>query len=324
MPSIEQTVLIEQVRLEDKTFQVTTETAIGTLAASIARMGVMHPPVLLAGDSGYLVVCGFRRIAACKSLDLSRISARLLSPNTDKLTCAQMAIAENSLQRPLNLIETSRALVLLSGVYADPDDLRQAAGVLGLPDNFSAILKLRQLSGLEPEIQEGVLSNVLSMAMALELGQMEKSSGIGLSTLFGFLKLGLNKQREILTMIQEIAFREHLSVKDVLNTPELQQIMVHEKLDRSQKTVHLRQYLKRRRYPSITSVESHFEARVQSLDLESGISLIPPRDFEGTTFSFHLKFNTLCELQHRLSRLTEVSSSPILNEILNGCRISTQ
>ena len=284
----------------------------------------MHPPVLLADDSGYGVVCGFRRIAACKSLGLSRISARLLSPDTDKLTCVQLAIAENSLQRPLNLIETSRALVLLSGVYPDPDDLRQAAGVLGLPDNFSAIHKLRQLSGLAPEIQEGVLSNVLSMAMALELGKMEKSSGIGLSTLFGYLKLGLNKQREILTMIQEIAFREHLPVKDILNAPELQQIMVHEKWDRSQKTVHLRQYLRRRRYPSITSVESDFEARVQSLDLESGMALIPPRDFEGTTFSFHLNFNNLGELQHRLSRLTEVSSSPILNEILNGCRISTQ
>jgi ParB family chromosome partitioning protein len=248
----------------------------------------------------------------------------VLSPGTDKLTCVQLAIAENSLQRPLNLIETSRALVLLSGVYPDPDDLRLAAGVLGLPDNFSAIHKLRQLSGLAPEIQEGVLSNVLSMAMALELGQMENSSGIGLSTLFGYLKLGLNKQREILTMIQEIAFREYLPVKDVLNAPDLQQIMVHEKWDRSQKAVHLRQYLRRRRYPSITSVESDFDARVRAMDLESGMVLIPPRDFEGTTFSFHLNFNSLGQLQHRLSRLTEVSSSPILNEILNGCRVSTQ
>lgn len=324
MPSTEQTVLLERIHLEDKTFQVTTVTDIGALAASIARLGVMHPPVLLAVDSGYEVVCGFRRISACKSLGLSKISAMLLSPDTDKLTCVHLAIAENSLQRPLNLIETSRALVLLSGVFPDPDDLRRAAGVLGLPDNFSAIQKLRQLSSLAPEIQEGVLLNVLSMAMALDLGQMEKSSGVDLSTLFGCLKLGLNKQREILTMIQEIAFREHLTVKDVLNAPELQQIMGHEKWDRSQKTVHLRQYLRRRRYPSITSVERDFEAQVQSLDLESGIALIPPRDFEGTAFSFHLSFNNIGELQHRLSRLTEVSASPILNNILNGCRISDQ
>ena len=324
MQSTEQFVLLDRICLKDKTFQVTTESAIGTLAASIARLGLIHPPILLVDDSGYGVICGFRRIAACKSLGLTQISARLLSPDTDQLTCVHLAIAENLLQRPLNLIEISRALVLLSGVYPDQDDLRQAAEELGLPNNLSAIDKLRQLSGLAPEIQEGVLSNVLSMAMALELGKMETSSGIGLSTLFGYLKLGLNKQREILTMIQEVAFREHLPVKDILNSPELQQIMVHEKWDRSQKTVHLRQYLRRRRYPSITSVESDFKARVQSLDLESGTALIPPRDFEGTTFSFHLDFNSLDALQHCLSRLTEISSSPILNEILNGYRISAQ
>jgi ParB family transcriptional regulator, chromosome partitioning protein len=137
------------------------------------------------------------------------------------------------------------------------------------------------------------------------------------------LKLGLNKQREILTMIQEIAFREHLTVQDILYSPELQEIMVHEKWDRSQKTVQIRQYLRRRRYPSITTVESNFESHVRSLDLESGIVLTPPRDFEGTTFRFHIDFKNLGELQHRLSRLTDISSNPSLNEILKGCRIST-
>ncbi len=315
----------DQIHLDDKTFQVTTKTDIGTLAASIDRLGLMRHPVLLGDDvAGYVVVSGFRRIAACKSLGLSKIPAKLLSTNTDKLTCIQWAIAENSMQRPLNLIETSRALVLLSGVFHEPDGLCRAAGELGLPDNSSAIRKLRQLSCLAPEIQEGVLSNVLSMAMALELGQMAESCGIGLSSLFGYLRLGLNKQREILTMIQEIAFREHATVQDILNSPELQQVMVHEKWDRSQKTVQLRQYLRRRRFPSIVSVESDFEARVRSLNFEPGIALIPPRDFEGTFFSFHLTFCNLDQLQHRLSCLTEASSNPFLNEILNGCRTSTQ
>lgn len=324
MPSSEEAVLLERIRLEDRRFQVTTETAVETLAAAIDRLGLMHPPVLLPVDSGYFVVCGFRRIAACRSLGLSRIPARLLSPGTDQPTCVQLAIADNSLQRPLNLLETSRALNLLSGVYPDPGDLCRAAGPLGLPDNISAIHKLRRLSGLAPEIQEGVLSNVLSLAMALELGQLETSCGIALSLLFGTLKLGLNKQREILMMIQEIALRERFTVQDVLNSPELQQIAAHETWDRSQKTVHLRQYLRRRRYPSIASAENDFESMVRSLDLESGVSLIPPRDFEGPTFSFHLNFHHPDELRHRLSRLTEISSSPALKEILNGCRISTR
>ena len=322
MPSTDHTVLIERINLEDRTFQVTTETAVETLAASIARLGVMHPPVLLGDNTQSIVISGFRRIAACRFMGISEIPVKLLPPETDKKTCVQMAIADNSLQRPLNLIEISRALILLFGVYPDSDDLCRAAGDMGLPDNFSAIHKLRQLSCLAEEIQEGVLSNVLSLAMALELGHMEKPCGVAMATLFGYLKLGLNKQREILTMIQEIAFREHVSVQDILNTSDLQQIMMHEKWDRSQKTVHLRQYLKRRRYPSITAFESDFEANVRSLDLESGIVLSPPRYFEGTTYCFQLTFNNLAQLQQRISCLAKASTSHSLNEILNGCRFA--
>lgn len=325
MPSTDHTVqaiLIERIDLEDRTYQITTETATETLATSIARLGVMHPPVLLGDNSHGIVVSGFRRIAACRFLGLSGIPVKLLPPETDKQICARMAIADNSLQRPLNLIEISRALKLLSGVYPDFDDLRRAAGEIGLPDNFSAIHKLRKLSGLAEELQEGVLSNILSLAIALELGQMEKPCAVAMATLFGYLKLGLNKQREILTTIQEIAFREHLSVQDILNTPDLRQIMMHEKWDRSQKTVRLRQYLKRRRYPSITTFESDFEASVRSLHLESGVALIPPRDFEGTTFCFQLDFNNLTQLQQRISCLAEASTAPGLNKILNGYTLS--
>jgi ParB family transcriptional regulator, chromosome partitioning protein len=324
MQSTEETILLERINLEDKTFQITTEASIETLTRSIVRLGVIHPPVLLAGVSGYRIISCFRRIFSCKALGLSTISAKLLEPGTDQRVSVQLAIADNSLQRPLNLIETSRALVLLSGIFSDPKELCIAAGVLGLPDNLSVVHKLQQLSNLAPAIQNGVLSGILSLAMALELGQMENPSGIELATLFGNLKLGLNKQRDILVLIQEIAHREHFSVEDVLSTPALQQILSHEKWDRSQKTVHLRQYLRCRRYPSITAAENDFKARVQSLNLESGIVLIPPRDFEGTTFSVQLNFNKLSELQRHISSLTEVSSSPILNEMLIGSRISPE
>jgi len=318
MPLTDHTIPLERIDLGDRTFQITTESAFETIAASIARMGVMHPPVLLGDDSHCTVICGFRRIAACKSLGLSVISARLIPPETDKQTCVQLAISDNALQRPLNLIEISRALTLLSEVYTDSDALCRVARELGLPNNLAVIHKIRRLSGFATEIQEGVLSNIISLAMALELGLMEKSSGVEMANLFGYLKLGLNKQRELLMMIQEIAFREHSSVLDILNAPDFLNIITHEKWDRSQKTVYLRQYLKRRRYPSITTAESDFEKKLELLCLSPGIVLIPPRDFEGTTFYFHLSFNNLDELQQRISCLTVTTANPTMNEILSG------
>jgi ParB family chromosome partitioning protein len=318
MPFNNRTIRLERINLEDKSFQITTETAMDSLVASIARMGMMHPPVLLGDEACYVVVSGFRRIAACKFLELTEISAKILPPETDRQTCIYWAVADNALQRPLNLIETSRALTRLTEVYAEPDDLCRVARELGLPDNLSAIDKMRQLSGLSVEIQEGVLSNTLSLAMALELGKLEIPAGVAMAQLFGYLKLGLNKQRELLLMIQEIAFRDRLSIHEILNSSDFRSIVDHEKWDRSQKTLKIRQYMKRRRFPSITTAEKNFEDAVRSLSLENGVMLIPPQDFEGNDFCFHLSFHTQDELHHRLSGLTEASNHPALSRILSG------
>lgn len=324
MPFSSRTIPLNRIDLKDNTFQITTESALDSLAASIARVGIMHSPVLLGDDSRYQVVNGFRRIAACNSLGMTEISAKVLPPETDRKTCIEWAVADNVFQRPLNLIEISRALTLLADVYRNSEDVCRAAREMGFPDNLSAIAKLRQLSGLPMAIQDGVSSNTLSLAMALELGKLEIPAGVAIAQLFGNLKLGLNKQRELMMMIQEISCREHLPVYEILNSSDFRNIVDHEKWDRSQKTAKLRQYLKRRRYPAITAAEKEFEDRVRSLSLDDGVMLIPPRDFEGNTFSFHFSFHTQGELRNRLAFLAEVSTHPVLSHILSGCDISSR
>ncbi len=317
MQSSDRKVPLKLINQEDKTFQITAESSFEAVADSIARIGLLHSPVLLRADSGYQIISGFRRIMAYRALERNEIEARILEPDTDKKDCINIAIADNSMQRPLNPIEASRALVLLSSVYPENSDLCRAASFLRLPVNPSLVLKTLRLSFLGPEIQEGVISDIISMTMALELGKLDNASAIEMIRLFGNLKLGLNKQREILTIVKEIAFRERISVEDVLSSPEYQQILSNENWDRSKKTVQLRHCLKRRRYPSITKAELEFEKNLKTLKLGSRIKLVPPRDFEGTTFSFELNFSNINELKCHLSFLTELSSSPFLKNIIS-------
>ena len=318
MPFADHRVSLKQIRLEDETFRISTDTSGDALVRSVRRMGLIHPPILRPCGEGFVVVSGFRRLAACSALGIADILVRLMDSGASDAECIEMAIADNAFQRQLNSIEMSRALKLLSFLYPDVRSLSAAALDLGLPDNPAVIGKLLLLSGLPHEIQGGVVSEVLSMVMALELGQLDGSAGVVLTELFGYLKIGLNKQREILTLVQEIAHRDHLSVEDVLKTADIRDIVNHEKWDRSRKTVLLREYLKRRRYPRITSFEADFENRRQSLNLDPAVTLAPPRDFEGKTFSFHIQFSSPVELRQRLSQVQEIASGPILESILTG------
>ncbi len=295
---------------EDQTFHITTETGIDDIVKSIKNVGLINPPILIKKKSRYTIICGFRRIAACRILGLLNIEAKIPGSNAKKLDCVKFAITDNSFQRPLNLIEQSKALFMLSGFFKDMTNLADEASLLGLPHNSALIKKIINIYHLPLPIQNCVLSNIISLSMAVELGTFEKNAGITFVKIFNDLKLGMNKQRELITLISEISLREDIPVMKVIQESGFQKILQNDELDRTQKTEKLRFYLKKRRYPSITRAEQKFEELVKELKLGNGMKLIPPKNFEGNTFSIKLHFNNLKDLQDHADTLKKIIQNP--------------
>ena len=194
-----------KVDLADNTFRITTCTDLDKLVLSIQKLGLLHPPVLRYNPPGYAIICGFRRIAACLSLGWEKVSARILKENFGPFQLAQLAIADNASQRSLNLLETSRAVKLLTDVCTDQKQLQKTSQALGLPSIPSATAKVEKLCRLPLKIQDGILADTINMSMALELGGLDPQDAEGLVELFDQLKVGLNKQRELLLLLKEIA-----------------------------------------------------------------------------------------------------------------------
>ncbi len=78
--------------------------------------------------------------------------------------------------------------------------------------------------------------------MAIELGMLDCDVGIAFANLFDDLKLSLNKQREIITLIKEIAIRDDVSIMEVLQESDFLEILNDNDLDRSQKSQKIRFY----------------------------------------------------------------------------------
>ncbi|MBW2014147.1 MAG: ParB N-terminal domain-containing protein, partial [Deltaproteobacteria bacterium] len=308
---------------------------IDHLMASIDHVGVLNPPLLIEKKSGYKIVCGFRRIEACWRLGWSDVEARILDSDTKRLECIKYAITDNSLQRPLNLIEQSRSITdnslqrplnlieqsrsihLLYGFFKDVSALGKSLSVMGLPDNPSIIKKIKELYHLSKFVQSGILSNTISLAMALELGRLQPEAGECLAKLFQTLSISLNKQREILRLVKEISLREDISMLKVVENDNLQKILTNKNLDRNQKIREIRVYLKQRRFPVITTAEKEFEKHVKKLKLGSGTKLIPPDNFEGTTYTLKLFFKNLIEFKERKASVDALITNPFLNKILD-------
>lgn len=307
---------LSRINPRDDTFRITTRTNVDDLLASIPHEGLLNPPLMIQQPSDFRIVSGFRRIAAFNELGLQEITIRIVKPDLSSLQCLRLAIADNSFQRPLNLIEASRSLQKLSAFFNTGQRLSESAATLGLPSNPSVIKKIKDLCQLPESIQSAIIADTISLSMAGELEKLTTNFAIALARLFSEFKLSLNKQREILTLIKEISRRDSISEQAVLEDRQLQDVILDQDLDRGQKVRELRAYLRQRRFPQIVNAEANFENQRKQLNLGHDIKLIPPKEFEGTTYTVNISFSSITQLKALDSNLSRILKHPGLKNII--------
>lgn len=307
---------LSKINTEDETYRITTRIGFNDLLATIGKLGLLHPPWLIETPSGYAIVCGFRRIAACRQLGWQSMTASILNASADRFIVAQLAIADNALQRPLNLVETSRAINLLIDVCPNQQQLKKALSSLGLPTSSVASSKIQQVCRLPLPIQSGILNDTISLSMALELGKLDSAVSGALVELFQQLKIGLNRQRELLLLMSEIASREDIPIQQLIAEKPLQDLLQNTDLDPAVQRQGIRSYLRKRRYPTITEAQANFQKQMSQLKLGKHIQLLPPRDFEGTEYTMTLRFKNQQDLSDLQRRIDKILEQPALGKIL--------
>lgn len=307
---------VSYINTSDETYKITTNSDISDLISSIRDIGLITPPILTENNSEFVIISGFRRIAACRQLRLTHIEARIINSETSELQRIKLAITENSFHRQINLVEQSRSFCLLSP-FLNYNSLAREASKLGLPNNPSLIKKIKAICHLPGPVQTCILSNIIPLTVANELSLLKEKEQIAFANLFEKLKPSLSRQREIIIYVKEIALREKISISKVLEDNYLTETSNSEELDRTLKTKFIVLYLKKRRFPEITRAEKEFKKNLRDLKLGAGIKLVHPKYFEGNTYLFNLSFNNLQEFKNRLASLNKIINHPSLKKILS-------
>lgn len=314
----DRTISMAEIDRSEERFRITTRRDSGDLQSSIRRFGLRAAPLVVPGESGFVVVSGFRRMHACRRLGREQVPVRVLRRGASAYACALLAVAENTLERSLNPIETSRALTLLEqhapGGRLPPED----AAALGLPVHPVQTARLKRLGRMPVEVQTAVLEGALAPAMADMLGGLEEGLGIALALLFRRLRPSLNKQREIVIFLLEIAAREETDPKQVLEQAWTGDAERSGDQDPNQQIHGLRQCLRRRRFPELARAEENFQALRRRLKLGDALQLTPPRDFEGTRLTLSLSFETLDDVVHLRAKLDELIDHRDFHTLLKG------
>jgi len=312
-------VALNLIRDDDTTYQISTGKLEDQLTISIEKIGLISPPVIQFEGDHYIIVCGFKRVAACRSLGWETITAACLPSSSGSECCALTAIADNTSQRRLNLVELSRAYHLLKGASEGIDQVIAHLKALGISTNHDLIAKFEKINQMQPVIQQSIIDQTVALPVAIQIHEMTDQSLIEeIIQLLNELKLSLNRQRELMDWLEAISTRERIPMIDLLKEKEIKGLREDTTLDTAHKTNMIRQYFKQRRFPNITEFEQRYEQCRKALKLPKGVQLTPPPHFEGQHFNFTISFTNQAELLQLNTEIQRLADSEILCALLNS------
>jgi ParB family chromosome partitioning protein len=143
--------------------------SIRELADNIKEVGQIQPIKLAKNKTRFEIVAGHRRFLAVKSLGYKKIKAI-----TGIMTPEQIALERAS----ENLLRTDLTPIEEGAVYADLAEkynmsLRQIGDKFGKA--ASGVKRMINLLTLEPEIQQAIHKNSISMVVGVELNKIDES-----------------------------------------------------------------------------------------------------------------------------------------------------
>jgi ParB-like chromosome segregation protein Spo0J len=270
---------------------------------------------------GYQIICGFRRISVMKELEKTEIESRVFKEKEmDEFQLFSLSLHENLTTRGFNTVEKAIALNKLIHLFQiDPVAVTQTfLPLLSLEPNEKILNTYLSLAQMEDEIKTYVLKEEVSRSNIRRLSALTPDDRMAIFSLISRLKLGENRLREVLTLLEEIARRNQCKEKDIVQRSEIQAILSQKELTPSQKTERIKKVLADLRYPKLNQMEKAFEKKRKDLNLPSNILLHHPPFFEGKRLKIEFQFETTDEYQAILKSLSSLSDKKEFEEIIQS------
>ena len=302
-----QKIPLQQIDLSDETFSVNFMPDLQRLRSSIEERGLIQPVLLREKGDRYQIVCGFRRISVYHELGNPEIEARVFKEKEmDDLGLFCVSLHENLTTRGFNTLEKAIALDKLVHYFQiDPIVLIKTFLPLFSLEPHEKILKTYlSLARMENEVKSYILEEEVSRSNIRILSHFNSEDRMALLPLFSSLKLGENRLREMLTLLEEISQRDQIRVKDIIHRPEIQAILSQKEFTPSQKTELVKKGLIDFRYPKMRQMEKGFEKKRRDLNLPPHLSLHHQPFFEGGGLRIEFQFETMEEFRSILSSLS--------------------
>ena len=317
-----QSVSFSDIDLSDDSYRITRAGEdLSALALAIAAQGMLNPPCLIEQSkpdlSGFVVVSGFRRLSAARSLGNSQVRCRVY-PSAEAAACARIAVAENAFSRELGPGELARAVRLMSRHMDSGTLAKQSLEIFNTRLNRNFVDTLIALSRLNEKVFLLMDSGQLAIKAVRALSAIPKTDAELLLDLFSAIKASSGKQMEILTWAREICAKEGIQLAQLLQDSQIRAALDPEGTHRDMgaSANRLRAALYTRRFPDLDFARTTANRLVRNLALPRTIRMTLPENFESMEYNLAFSFTSPQDYADAVKALSQLSSHPSFQTLL--------
>lgn len=307
---------ISKIDFSDETFFVGSVGDISPLINSIKGLGLINLPILREKGEKYQIICGRRRLNACRELMLDEVLSKVYGWNEiSNEECLEIIFNENrnrfSDMEKAELILKFRELCSLT----ESELIKRVLPCIGISPSLKSLKRYMRLAGLEREIKDAFYSQRITIEQALALSELEGFARVEIlrKVLLRF-KLNINETREAVREIQEIGLRDKKGISETID--EILSKVGHGEI----KGDSFRRELKSMRYPLLSKIEGEFRDCLKCLNLPKEVAIHYPPFFEGNYIEIRIKVESAERISQILSYLISVVEIGLIDRLMGIVR----
>ncbi|MDY0132532.1 MAG: hypothetical protein RBR53_07675 [Desulforegulaceae bacterium] len=304
-------------------FPVETKT-FNNLFLNIEKLGVLSPPILIEDKNlkKFIVVDGFKRLLSVLKSEKKNCSCLVMDYSADSfLKGFYLKFLDKEIENfdeSLNFYAKSKLYKILSGINEIfPKINIKAEKDFWFGKNKDFINKIISFSKAPFYIQDAFLKGVIALPLLFDLLNHEEDEIKSILIFFKNLSPNLNRQRELLNLLEELAHIEDKDISEIINQNRINQIILDEKLSKPQKLNIIIKFLTEKRYPEMIKLKDKFQLLAKESGFEKNPKIIPPKNFENIDFKVELSFNSLETYINLCEKMSENIKKGYIEKFVN-------
>ena len=283
------------------------------LIDSIKVIGIRHPISVCPYAKRYSIVSGHKRFQAAPRAGLTHVPVAI-NPELDNATRLVINLNENFGQRHYSDIEKGRILNKFKDArVSDETIISDYMPLLGLERSKKIFTDLSNVNSLSLNMQ--TMLHRAGVPVKTFSGFYKWDDLMLAENLFSILKPGINKWREILELVNEIAARENTTQGNILSHDDIQKILIAP--DQPKKYDDIHEILYNLRYPVLSKMRRQIACALDKMELDEKTKFRFQDTFESNVLKLELKFQSEKELSQQVEKIFKALQSGSVEQLIS-------